>query len=546
MGQRIFKITALALAICLLSLCSFAQAPSSYPYVKAVPNDTVTGTTQFLLAKINASGNAIVMATTDVNGYSGVCISNCGIGGTALLVVAGLVPVTMDNTATIGDYVTISSTTGGRAHDVGASTYPKTGAVIGRVQVGASSGAQAMIDLFDAEIVAQSGVNDITPNLYAAGGGTAQAQTVTLVPAATALVNGLYFCWKPTAANTAAAPTLAVNGLTAKPITKLGTAALLANDLTTAAIACVLYDGTEFQLQNPQTIPSGAASIGFGTDATNTNAYVITFSPALSLTAGSFGIMSVTNANNGAVTLNANGLGVKNVTRKSLTSTTALTTGDIKANFPYLIEYDGTQWNLLNASPNVITDDGATPPTVHFPNSTILRIDGTGGNASIDNHCSGCQFSIAINGTGSGVFGDGATSNEMFVPGSVVGGQQPYGQKMTATASLTAGQVVKLDTANANAVVVATTTDTAAGIPIGIVANSPGAAANAYVVVKGMIITPLLGTGTCSIGNFVIVDTTTNGRVKCTGTYTAGTIIGYATAAQSTVGSAVKVLVDLK
>jgi hypothetical protein len=59
------------------------------------------------------------------------------------------------------------------------------------------------------------------------------------------------------AANTAAAPTLKVNATAAKPITKLGTTALVANDLTTTAVACAIYDGTEFQLQNPQTASSG-------------------------------------------------------------------------------------------------------------------------------------------------------------------------------------------------------------------------------------------------------------------------------------------------
>jgi hypothetical protein len=104
------------------------------------------------------------------------------------------------------------------------------------------------------------GTSDVTPNLYAAGGGTAQAQTVTLSPAATALTSGLIVYWKPTAANTAAAPTLAVNGLTATSITKCGTAALVANDLTTSAVAGALYDGTEFQLLNPQAAGCGASN----------------------------------------------------------------------------------------------------------------------------------------------------------------------------------------------------------------------------------------------------------------------------------------------
>jgi hypothetical protein len=98
---------------------------------------------------------------------------------------------------------------------------------------------------------------------YAAGGGTAQAQTLTLSPAITSLTAGLYVCWMPAAANTGSGPTLAVNSLTAKTIIKVGGASLAASDLTTTAIACAVYDGTSFELQNPQT----AININFQTDS---------------------------------------------------------------------------------------------------------------------------------------------------------------------------------------------------------------------------------------------------------------------------------------
>jgi hypothetical protein len=104
---------------------------------------------------------------------------------------------------------------------------------------------------------------------YVAGAGIAQAQTATLVPAITALVAGrTAFCWLPLHANTGAAPTIAVNGLTATAIVKVGGAALVAGDITTTAVACVIYDGTSFELQNPQTStggpPTGAAGGDLG------------------------------------------------------------------------------------------------------------------------------------------------------------------------------------------------------------------------------------------------------------------------------------------
>jgi len=98
---------------------------------------------------------------------------------------------------------------------------------------------------------------DLAAPGYAAGGGNAQEQTVTLSPAVPALTNGLVVSWLPAVANNAAAPTLAVNGLTATTITKCGTTALAAGDLTNTAVAYAVYDGVNFELQNPQAVGCG-------------------------------------------------------------------------------------------------------------------------------------------------------------------------------------------------------------------------------------------------------------------------------------------------
>ena len=98
---------------------------------------------------------------------------------------------------------------------------------------------------------------------------------------------------------------------------------------------------------------------------------------------------------------------------------------------------------------------------------------------------------------------------------------------------------VKVDTTTDNNTVSTTTTDTGAGIVVGV---SP--VSNIILTVGSVPMT--LGTGTCSRGNFVIVDTTTNGRVKCTSTYTAGTVIGVATTAQAVVGSNLTVMIGLR
>jgi hypothetical protein len=112
----------------------------------------------------------------------------------------------------------------------------------------------------NAATLAKLNVN-ATPNDYIAGGGTAQAQTATLAPALSANTTGATLKFLPVAANTAAAPTLAVNGLTAKTITKCGTVALVANDLITTQPAEVQYDGTEWVLQNPMAIGCAAPKL---------------------------------------------------------------------------------------------------------------------------------------------------------------------------------------------------------------------------------------------------------------------------------------------
>jgi hypothetical protein len=116
-----------------------------------------------------------------------------------------------------------------------------------------------------------------------------------------------------------------------------------------------------------------------------------------------------------------------------------------------------------------------------------------------------------------------------------------YAIAMKATATLTFGQLVKIDTANAGSVVVCTTTDTVCHGVVSGGATVYCAAGNIHCAVtmgSGSRVAVTLGTGTCAIGNFVIVDTTTNGRVKCTASQPAvGATMGIALSAQAAVGS---------
>lgn len=99
------------------------------------------------------------------------------------------------------------------------------------------------INGIDAEIVA--GVQGGTWN-YAADTGSANAYAAAYSPAP-ALKAGLILYFKAAHANTGAS-TLAVNGGSAKAVTKAGTTALAGGEIAANQIVQVVYDGTEFQL----------------------------------------------------------------------------------------------------------------------------------------------------------------------------------------------------------------------------------------------------------------------------------------------------------
>ncbi len=182
-------------------------------------------------------------------------------------------------------------------------------------------------------------------------------------------------------------------------------------------------------------------------------------------------------------------------------------------------------------------DDGSTFTAAR----NILVVPGAVASSSIAaTNGSGICFSSGVNGSCFDNLRHGGATSVVYM-----GNNSLWAYQLTATSAITGPVPVKADTANANKIVQTVTTDTGAGIPIGVVVNSPGAGGTGFVVTDG-VVALTLGTGTCSIGNFVIVDTTTNGRVKCTATYTAGTVIGVAMAANSTVGTTFNVMVGLR
>jgi hypothetical protein len=144
-------------------------------------NDGSTGTTLFTLAKISAAGNAIKLATTDnrTGVAVGIVTAGAGTSGSATIVQSGQVTCVFDGATTIGDFVTVSTSTAGDCHDNGANATFDGSQVVGRVNSTNAAGGtfQLTLGLLPA---GASGFGTITTNGTAVGAGTSQAQpTVT-------------------------------------------------------------------------------------------------------------------------------------------------------------------------------------------------------------------------------------------------------------------------------------------------------------------------------------------------------------------------------
>lgn len=152
---------------------------------------------------------------------------------------------------------------------------------------GSSSAPSARTD-----VPSWAAVQDGTAN-YAVAGGSADALTLTVTPAITAYAAGQVFTARLTATNTSATPTLAVSGLPAKTITRLGGNPIEAGDLVAGAAAQFAYNANT---DKQEVISPLAASTGTG-------AAVRATSPTL--TTPNLGVASATSLTFGGGALSA-------------------------------------------------------------------------------------------------------------------------------------------------------------------------------------------------------------------------------------------------
>jgi hypothetical protein len=111
---------------------------------------------------------------------------------------------------------------------------------------------------------------------FGVGGGTAQVQTVTTVPIITSWTNGQWVSWTPSAINTGAGVTLAVDMLSAVTVDKCGTLPLTPGDLQPNPTAYAQYDAVNVVLNLANPI-NGCP--GLPTTAGTANAQTVTIQP---------------------------------------------------------------------------------------------------------------------------------------------------------------------------------------------------------------------------------------------------------------------------
>ena len=140
-----------------------------------------------------------------------------------------------------------------------------------------------------ADAVRFSQLQSGSTNTYITAAG-ADTITGTVTPTLTAYTTGQQFSFVAAGTNTTAV-TLNIDGVGAKAVTRAGTTALAAGDILTGQVALVEYDGTQFQLLDPNAFTNLRVSGTLGVTGVTTLTGAATLSAALT-----YGGVTLTNA----------------------------------------------------------------------------------------------------------------------------------------------------------------------------------------------------------------------------------------------------------
>jgi len=131
--------------------------------------------------------------------------------------------------------------------------------------------------------------------------------TGTLTPAIAAYATGNLFSFVAANTNTGAA-TINLNGLGAKSITKFGSTALSAGDILIGQIHLIEYDGTRFQLLNPNSLSGILSPTRGGTGIANNAASTLTISGNFASTLTVTGTTAITLPTSGTIATKGNAI----------------------------------------------------------------------------------------------------------------------------------------------------------------------------------------------------------------------------------------------
>ncbi len=152
-----------------------------------IPN-TAPGTVLNEWVILNGAPSAATVATTStVGGVEGLCGGSCGATGSSLVQNGGLASCVFDGGTTAGDYVGLSTTSGGQCHDLGA-VFPVGILVLGRVYSTNGGAGTYTINMLPPDVVGANG-GGVNPPAFA-GNSTYYASTASVISP----INGSVHC----------------------------------------------------------------------------------------------------------------------------------------------------------------------------------------------------------------------------------------------------------------------------------------------------------------------------------------------------------------
>ena len=292
--------------------------------------------------------------------------------------------------------------------------------------------------------------------------------TATASPALTAYAAGNLFTFVVAGTNTGAV-TLNIDSLGAKAITRDGTTALAANDLVATEVVIVVYDGTQFQVLNPNAATNYRVSGTLGVTGVATMTAAPVFSSATAslpmFTDGSKALVSNAMTGTGNVVMSASPtltgtIGAASQTLSGtldVTGATTLSSALTYGGVTLANSVTGTGSMVLSASPTLTGTIAGASQTLSGTLDVTGTITGGGYSGGAISGTTGA-FSAAVNldaGTVSlpGLYLDGETSTGLYRIGANNHGYAVSGAKVLGIASTgleIAGTVIATSTVQTN------------------------------------------------------------------------------------------------